>query len=73
MTIKTLDYRVQLKFCIFELTDESNELIVSINIFIYETHYEISNHAVYAPSKSSDQHAHMHSLERDFAGRLNVL
>ena len=36
---------------------------VSINIFIYETHNEISYHAVYAPSKDSDQHAHMSSLE----------
>ena len=42
-------------------------------MFIYETHYEISNHAVYATSKGSDQHALMHSPERDFAGRLNVL
>ena len=50
-----------------------NELIVSINILIYETHNEISSHAVYASSKGSDQHALMHSLERDFAGRLNVL
>ena len=68
MTIKSL-----ITGCIFEFTDQFNELIVSINIFIYETHYEISNHAVYAPSEYSDQHSNMHSLERDFACRLNVL
>ena len=34
---------------------------------------EISNNVVYATSKASDQPAHMRSLIRVFASRLNIL
>ena len=39
----------------------------------YEPQQEISNNAVLATSKASDQPAHMHSLIRAFASRLNIL
>ena len=41
--------------------------------FIYEPGHEIPNNVVCATSKSSDQHAHMRSLIRAFACRLNIL
>ena len=40
---------------------------------IYEQQHEISNNVVFATSKDSDQPAHMHSLIRAVAGRLNIL
>ena len=40
---------------------------------IYKPLQEISNNVVYATSKCSDQPAHMRSLIRAFAGRLNIL
>ena len=39
----------------------------------YEPRHEISNNMVCATSKGSDQQAHMHSLIRAFASRLNIL
>ena len=39
----------------------------------YEPRHEISNHVVGATSKDSDQPAHMSSLIRAFASRLNIL
>ena len=39
----------------------------------YETVHEISNNIVCATSKASDQPAHMRSLIRAFASRLNIL
>ena len=39
----------------------------------YEPVHEISNKVVCATSKGSDQPAHMHSLIRAFASRLNIL
>ena len=42
-------------------------------IFIYELRHDISNNVVCATSKASDQPAHMRSLIRAFAGRLNIL
>ena len=44
-------------------------LVDSIN----EPRHEISNNAVYVTSKASDQPAHMPSLTRAFASRLNIL
>ena len=41
--------------------------------FTFEPQHEISNNVVYAPSKVSDQPAHMRSLIRAFACRMNVL
>ena len=38
-----------------------------------EPRHEISNNAVCATSKDSDQPAHTHSLIRAFASRLNCL
>ena len=35
--------------------------------------YEISNNVVCATSKASDQSAHMRSLIRAFASRLNII
>ena len=40
---------------------------------LIEPRYEISNHVVSATSKGSDQPAHMRSLVRAFACRLNIL
>ena len=40
---------------------------------IYEPRHEISNNAVCATSKASDQPAHTSSLIRAFASRLNIL
>ena len=39
----------------------------------YEPRHEISNNVVCATSKASDQPAHMRSLIRGFASRLNIL
>ena len=39
----------------------------------YEPPHGISNNVVCATSKGSDQPAHMHSLIRAFARRLNIL
>ena len=39
----------------------------------YKQRHKITNDVVYATSKSSDQPAHMRSLIRDFASRLNNL
>ena len=40
---------------------------------IFEARHEISNKVVCATSKGSDQPAHMRSLIRAFAHRLNIL
>ena len=40
---------------------------------IYEQRHDISNNVVCATIKASDQPAHMHSLIRAFACRLNIL
>ena len=40
---------------------------------VYEPWHEISYNVVYATSKGSDQPAHMRSLIRAFASRLNIL
>ena len=39
----------------------------------YDSVNEISNNVVCATRKASDQPAHMHSLIRAFASRLNIL
>ena len=39
----------------------------------FEPVHEISNNVVYATSKGLDQPAHMRSLVRAFARRLNIL
>ena len=44
-----------------------------IMVTIYEPRHEISNNVVCATSKASDQPAHMRSLIRAFASRLNIL
>ena len=41
--------------------------------FTYEPVHEISINVVCATSKASDQPAHMRSLIRAFASRLNIL
>ena len=40
---------------------------------IFEPQHEISNNVVCGTSKDSDQPAHMRSLIRAFASRLNIL
>ena len=40
---------------------------------LIELRHEISNNMVCATSKASDQPAHMRSLIRAFASRLNIL
>ena len=42
-------------------------------MYAFEPRHEISNNVVYATSKASDQPAHMRSLIRGFASRLNIL
>ena len=44
----------------------------SLNL-IFEPQHEISKNVVCATSKGSDQPAHMRSLIRAFASRLNIL
>ena len=46
---------------------------VTDTLKVYEPRHEISNNVVCAISKTSDQPAHMRSLIRAFAGRLNIL
>ena len=43
------------------------------NFYIIERWHEISNNMVYLTSKASDQPAHMPSLVRPFACRMNIL
>ena len=43
------------------------------NVSIYEPRHEISNNMVCVTSKASDQSAHMRSLIRAFASRLNII
>ena len=43
-----------------------------LNEITYEPRHEISNNVVRATSKGSDQPAHMRSLIRAFASRLNI-
>ena len=45
----------------------------SLGVTIYEPLHEISNNVVCATTKASDQPAHMRSLIRAFASRLNIL
>ena len=45
---------------------------VSFTLNIFEPRHEISNNVVCATSKASDQPAHMRSLIRAFASRLNI-
>ena len=44
-----------------------------LNTIIIEPRHEISNNVVCATSKASGQPAHMRSLIRAFASRLNIL
>ena len=48
-------------------------LRIDIPFNIYKPRHEISNNVVCATSKASDQPAHMRSLIRAFASRLNIL
>ena len=48
-------------------------LVLTHQSFIYESGHEIPNNVVCATSKASDQPAHMRSLIRAFARRLNIL
>ena len=45
----------------------------TIGILTFEPWHGISNNVVCATSKASDQPAHMRSLVRAFASRLNIL
>ena len=48
-------------------------LSVRISNIPYEPQHEISNNVVCVTSKGSDQTAHMRSLIRAFASRLNTI
>ena len=48
-------------------------LQILIYAMIFVPQYEISNNVVCVTSKGSDQPAHMRSLIRAFASRLNIL
>ena len=45
----------------------------TFTVIIIEPQHEISNNGVCATNKASDQPAHMRSLIRAFASRLNIL
>ena len=47
--------------------------IIYVYLDTYEPRHEISNNVVCATSKASDQPAHMRSLIRAFAIRMNIL
>ena len=47
-------------------------LLLALTV-LFELVHEISNNVVCAASKCSDQPAHMRSLSRSFASRLNIL
>ena len=46
---------------------------MEVEELLFEPVHEISNNVVCATSKASDQPAHMRSLIRAFACRLNIL
>ena len=46
---------------------------MNIEINTFEQRHEISNNVLCATSKASDQPAHMRSLIRAFASRLNII
>ena len=46
---------------------------ICLQLTANEPRHEISNNMVYATSKDSDQPAHMRSLIRAFASRLDIL
>ena len=48
-------------------------ITIKIKVSKYDPRFEIFNNVVYATSKASDQPAHMRSLIRAFASRLNIL
>ena len=48
-------------------------VITFIDFMQTEPRHEISNNVVCATSKASDQPAHMRSLIRAFASRLNII
>ena len=50
-----------------------NSLPIHVNADKIEPRHEISNNAVCATSKASDQPAHTRSLIRAFASRLSIL
>ena len=47
--------------------------IVKMHLIVNEPQHEIANDVVCVNSKGSDQPAHMYSLIRAFASRLNIL
>ena len=52
------------------------KIFISLLVFlslVFEPRHKISNNVVCATSKCSDQPAHMRSLIRAFASRLNIL
>ena len=55
------------------LKNRLNKTILLSIQSIIEPRYEISNNLVCATSKGSDQPAHIRSLIRAFASRLNIL
>ena len=57
----------------FCLTGPMTESKKSLNHSAFEPQHEISNNVECATSKGSDQPAHMRSLIKAFASRLNIL
>ena len=54
-------------------TFSPKNICIHNNLYIKEPRHEISNNVVCATSKGSEQPAHMRSLIRAFASRLNIL
>ena len=62
-------WNAKLVYQVYEFEVWNDQLVNDI----IEPRHEISNNVVYATSKASDQPAHMGSLIRPFASRLNIL
>ena len=77
---KILGFRVGIHKTLFRIAKQRQSdlllcTLISIHARIksFELQHEVSNNVGYATSKASDQPAHMHSLIRAFASRLNIL
>ena len=64
---------LRLSPCVMGWSVVCDQMIVAINWHVTnKPQHEISNNVVCATSKATDQPAHMRSLIRAFASRLNV-
>ena len=64
---------MSISFTLVSLNSSSYEVYTKKSHMKIEPRHEIANNVVCATSKASDQPAHMRSLIRAFACRLNIL